>query len=293
MKDSGVYTKAELEARGIDDNQLARLLKSGDLIRLRQGWFAMKLHVEDVASAVRDGGVLTCVDALKFHDLWVPPGHDRRLHLRRSRGMHGKNKACRPYVGPLPTPRHAVDSVEAALLCAARCLTMEEWVAVCDAYLHSKATTFEDLKACFADAGAVVNDWLGRTDGRCMSGTESIARVRLQSLGFDVVVQPKIPGVGWSDLRIGTLVLECDSRLYHSSEEAYKRDRHRDRRALIDGWLPFRLTYDDIIYGWEETLEDIRAITRRGRHRGRSREARDIIEKSVRMTAAADGLPSE
>lgn len=286
MEDSGVYTRHELAERGIDDRLLAALLRSGDLTRLRHRWFALRLHDGDVASAVRDGGVLSCVDALKHHGVWTPHGDHRSLHLRRNRGMRGKNTACRPLVGPLPPARHAVDSVEIALLCAARCLTMEEWVAACDSYLHSGATTFEDLTASFAAHGAVVNDWLGRTDGRSMSGTESIVRVRLQSLGFDVVVQPVIPGVGWADLRIGILVLECDGKLYHSSKEDYERDRHRDRRSLIDGWLTIRLTYDDIIYGWDQTLEDIRAITRQERHRPRSRQAKAIVEKSVRMTAS-------
>ncbi|MBM7369303.1 type IV toxin-antitoxin system AbiEi family antitoxin domain-containing protein [Gordonia hydrophobica] len=288
-----MYTRRELAAKGIDNKLLAALLKSGDLIRLRPGWFAIRSHDANVASAVRDGGVLTCVDALTFHEAWVPPGHDRRLHLRRNRGMRGKNKACTPLVGSLPTARCAVDSVEAALLCAARCLEMDEWIAVCDSYLHSGATTFEDLKACFGDSGAVVREWLGRTDGRCMSGTESMTRVRLQSLGFDVVVQPAIPGVGLADLRVGILVLECDSMLYHSSKEDYERDRRRDRQTMIDGWLTLRLTYDDIIYGWDQTLADIRAITKRDRHRARSREAKALVERSVRMTTSEGTLPSE
>ncbi|EGD54382.1 hypothetical protein [Gordonia neofelifaecis] len=125
--------------------------------------------------------------------------------------------------------------MEVALACAARCLTAEEWIAVSDCHLHHTRGSVEDLRASLVDAGPAVMRLLDSTDPRCMSGTESIARVRLQALGFDVVVQPAIPGVGWADLRIGTLILECDSFQYHANKADYERDHHRDRRATVDG----------------------------------------------------------
>jgi very-short-patch-repair endonuclease len=73
--------------------------------------------------------------------------------------------------------------------------------------------------------------------------------------------------VGRTDLRIGRLLLECDSITHHTSLENYHNDRRRDRRALVDGWLTMRITYDDVLYGWDGILADIRAITRPDRHR--------------------------
>lgn len=43
----------------------------------------------------------------------------------------------------------------------------------------------------------------------------------------------------------------------------------RDRKALIRQDIPFRVTFDDVIYGWAETLDDICAVTRPDRHRVR------------------------
>lgn len=284
MEDSGIYTRRQLQALGYSDVDVRRAIRAGDLIRLRPGWIAAPLHDPKTAGAVRDGGVLSCVSALTFYGLWVPPGHSADLHLRRSRGMTGKHHACRPLQGPVHTATEAVDSIPVALKYAARCLAPDEWIAVCDSYLNTTRAGADDLLAAMGRIGPTVRDLLFRTDPRAQSGTESIARVRLRALGYDVVVQPRIGGVQWSDLRIGTLILECDSVLHHASREDYERDHHRDRRALVDGWMTMRLTYDDILYGWDEALADIRAITRPRRNRPRSRRDRDMVLRSVRSS---------
>ena len=171
---------------------------------------------------------------------------------------------------------------------AARCLDPDEWIAVCDSYLNRAKLCVEDLIAEMGLIGPTVLDLLYKTDRRSQSGTESIVRVRLRALGFDVVVQPRIPGVGWADLRIGKLILECDSVLHHASKEDYERDHHRDRRALVDGWLCMRLTYDDVLYGWEDTLADIRAVTDADRHRTRCRRDRALVRRSLAASANED-----
>lgn len=260
MRDSGVYPAAALLALGFDREAIRRAVLSGDLAQLRWGWFAAANHDARTASAVRDGGVLTCVDALRFHELWTPPGHNG-LHLRRSRNLSGKNRACRPPTGCVRSARDAVDPLPVSLLYAVGCLPLDEWVAVCDSYLNS-------------------------------TGTESIVRVRLRSAGFDVVVQPPVEGVGHADLRVGRLLIECDSVLHHASRADYERDHHRDRRAVVDGWLVLRLTYDDILYDWDGVLADILSITRPDRHRARTPQAIEMVRKSVLQSQLEGNIPS-
>lgn len=284
MKDSGVYTRPQLLAMGYDDQAIRKAVRAGSLERLRNGWFASRNADKNAKAAVRDGGVLTCVDALAFHDLWIPPGHRVRLHLRRSRTMRGKNRACRPLRGSLTCAHSAVDSIPVALSCAARCLSAEEWIAVCDSYMNTTGKSLGDLTEELCGAGPTVMTWLGRTERCSQSGTESIARLRLRAVGYNVVVQPQVEGVGRVDLRIGVLLIECDSMLYHSSKEDYERDHRRDRRAMVAGWLKLRLTYDDILYDWEGVLADIREITRAERHRARSVKKRALVERSVRQS---------
>ncbi|WP_026919341.1 type IV toxin-antitoxin system AbiEi family antitoxin domain-containing protein [Gordonia shandongensis] len=267
-RDPGIYTRAQLLARGYDDPAMRRAVEVGALERLRSGWFAAPGRDDRAAAAVRDGGVLTCVDALRFHGLWVPPGH-RDLHLRRSSNMSGRLPACRPRVGVRRSARTAVDPVPTALAYATRCLPVDEWVAVCDSYLNTTGLTRADLSDQLAGTGATVGRWIAKVDGRAQSGTESVTRVRLRSAGFSVVVQPRIPGVGRADLRIGTLIIECDSRRHHATADGYRTDRRRDRRALVDGWSTLRLTYEDVFYAWPDVLADVRALTAGGRHRSR------------------------
>ncbi|QRY62261.1 hypothetical protein JVX90_18050 [Gordonia sp. PDNC005] len=290
MRDAGIRTRAQLHAEGLADTDIRRMVETGTLTRLRPGWFALGAHDLRAATAVQDGGVLGCVSALQFHGLWVPPGHTA-LHLRRSPKMTGKNAACRPFQGPLRSTVDAVDSIPIALKYAAHCLEVDEWVAVCDSHLNSTGETVGDLLAQMGAVGPTVRDLAYRTDPRAQSGTESITRVRLRAAHFSVVVQPRIAGIDWSDLRIGKLILECDSVLHHSSREDYERDHHRDRRALLDGWLTMRLTYDDILYDWPGTLADIRAITRADRHRARSARDQAMVLRSLRSSGHEGNMP--
>nr|WP_232715822.1 hypothetical protein [Gordonia metallireducens] len=166
----------------------------------------------------------------------------------------------------------AVDPIPIALGCAARCLKPEDWVATVDSILSTTPLTIPDIQADMGRVTKAVAELFGRCDARSQSGTESIARVRLVATGFKVEVQPSIGGHERADLRVGSLLIECDGQQYHSSAEAFRNDRRRDRMTLIDRWMTMRVTYDDVLYDWESVLEDIRAVTRPDRHRIRRQD---------------------
>lgn len=108
-------------------------------------------------------------------------------------------------------------------------------------------------------------DWC---DGRAQSGTESIARVRFRKAGIKVEVQVYVEGVGVVDMLIGErLIVECDSKQFHTGVENYQRDRDRDRRSTLDKYITLRLTYMDVMYRWNEVFADIRALIKRREHR--------------------------
>jgi very-short-patch-repair endonuclease len=165
----------------------------------------------------------------------------------------------------------AVDSIPVALDCAARCMSAEDWIVVCDSALNSGGLTIAGLKLAMDTVTQRVSDLMDKCELEAQSGTESITRLRLRAAGFTVVVQPVILGIGRVDMRVGRLLIECDSQSHHTSLENYRNDRRRDRQALLDRWLTMRITYEDVLYGWEEVLADIRSITRTDRHRIRTR----------------------
>jgi hypothetical protein len=54
------------------------------------------------------------------------------------------------------------------------------------------------------------------------------------------------------------ILIECDSRRYHSNDSAYQNDRDRQNVAVISGWRVLRWTYEDVNSKLDEKLESIR-----------------------------------
>lgn len=267
----GVFYRDELDELDVNRRERLRMLAAGELESPRKDWYATPACHSGVRAAVTAGGVLSCVSALKYYGFWVPPGYAND-HVRHARSSAIYQTSCRGF-SRTAAGRTAVDSVVVALECAARCMAEEDWIAVCDSVQNALGLSADALRGAMGKLPARIQGWFAKTDCDAQSGTESIVRVRLRALGYMVVVQPRVEGVGHSDVRIGRLVIECDGRQYHSSAAEFQADRTRDRKAVIDGWIVIRLTYDDVLFGWAEVLEDIRAITRKDRHRRRS--ARD------------------
>ncbi len=271
---SGVFTRAEILRLGHTDGSIRRLVDSGALTRLRNGWYATLTADPEVVAAVARGGALSCASALKRHGFWVAPGytapHVTAPHIRGPRGRqlpgfcrhHGRG---RPVRGP-------VDPVDLALACAAKCMSAEDFIVVADSVLNSRAMTTEDLRRALTGLiDARTDRLLDNCDPRAQSGTETLTRIRLRSRGYKVVVQPDRPSGGHSDLAIGRLILECDSKQHHTSIENYEKDRWQDRKSLLAGRFTIRLTYSMVMHQWDEVFTDIEAFVRADRHRTRQR----------------------
>ncbi|GAB46493.1 hypothetical protein GOTRE_170_00240 [Gordonia terrae NBRC 100016] len=279
--DCGVFRLNELTAMGWTADGIKQARRAGRLTSLGYGWVRASGADSSAVAAVSAGGALSCVSALRFHQvhgnpgIWIPPGHSE-THVRLSKHMKstprpsGPFRWCRGFGQPLPV-RTAVDPIPLAIGCAARCLAAEEWIAVVDSILNTSEWTIPDIQADMGRVARTVAAMFERCDARSQSGTESVARLRLVAAGFGVQVQPSIGGREHADLRTGSLLIECDGRSYHSDADAFRNDRRRDRKTMIHRWMTMRLTYDDVLYGWDEVLEEIRAVTRPDRHRIRRR----------------------
>ncbi|NMO04117.1 hypothetical protein HH308_23145 [Gordonia sp. TBRC 11910] len=242
---------------------------AGVIERLRHGWYATPGADPAVVAAVRTGGVASCVTALIRHGLWIAPGYDDEIHVRKSK--HGELDGIRHchMFGPVPATPDAVDAIPVALACAARCMTPEHWIAAVDSALNQGKVTMAELDDVWGITPAWVRNMLDRCDGRAQAGTESIVRVRLRALNFHVQVQPYIADVGRVDLLVGRLIIECDSTQHHGSPTLRRNDYRRDRKALIGRWPVIRVDYHDVLHNWPAILADIRAITGTDLHRRR------------------------
>ncbi|MCP2369245.1 hypothetical protein BCL57_003431 [Agromyces flavus] len=64
---------------GLDDQMVRILVAYGDLIRVRQAWYALPGTQIDAMQACRIGGRLACASALRFHG--EPIADDGVLHV--------------------------------------------------------------------------------------------------------------------------------------------------------------------------------------------------------------------
>jgi very-short-patch-repair endonuclease len=78
------------------------------------------------------------------------------------------------------------------------------------------------------------------------SGTESLMKLLLISLGLSFVQQVKFPGIGWVDFLVGdSLVIEVDSKTHHADPYA---DRKRDAALSALGKRTLRFMYSQLVY---------------------------------------------
>jgi very-short-patch-repair endonuclease len=240
---------------------------AGALRRLRPGWYATPTADADVARAVAAGGVASCITALSALGVWAPSDH--RVHVRRTRRLRAKQLAglvaCDvPHARTTPADR-AVDGVLDALSAAAGCLTSEMLTVVIDSALHQGLTTRDALDELWLHAPRRVRRALAAADRRAESGTETLVRVRMAARGIHLSPQVSI-GDKRVDLLLGRLIIEVDSKAWHLDEEAYERDRARDRQLAALGYHVVRLTYAQVMHGWAAVEADLLTMIGRGVH---------------------------
>ena len=221
-----VLSRADALAAGLDDRDLARAVRRGELTRIRRGAYAdpaagLPRHralVLVTAPALRDGSVVSHASAAALHGLplWrVEP--DRMQVTRRPPGAGSGSARVHLHVARLPDDEVTlVDGVLVTRLARtvvdlARSLPFESAVIAADAALASGEVSREDLGACRVRMGPVPGSRRGArvlafADGRSESAGESHSRVVLHRLGLS---RPELQ-LEVRD-REGQLLGRCDS----------------------------------------------------------------------------------
>nr|WP_274607026.1 DUF559 domain-containing protein [Agrococcus sp. KRD186] len=136
---------------------------------------------------------------------------------------------------------------------------------VIDSALHQGLTTRDALDELWLHAPRRVRRALAAADRRAESGTETLVRVRMAARGIHLSPQVSI-GDKRVDLLLGRLIIEVDSKAWHLDEEAYERDRARDRQLAALGYHVVRLTYAQVMHGWAAVEADLLTMIGRGVH---------------------------
>lgn len=270
----GIACLAVLRERGVTARQAGGAVHRGELIRLRNGWFAIPSADRDVMGAVRIGGQLTGASRLAKLGLWMMPAD--RLHvsvasdatrLRDARGacLHWRDL---PWDPPRTSP---VDSVMSSIARLIECSSEEAAIVTIDSALNTqrgsrRVLEEHDLAEILAVLPRRFRRIAGLVDPESQSGLETLARLRLRRRGLRVRTQVLIPGVGLVDLLIGDrLVIELDSRAHHLGTN-YEKDRRRDLELVRQGYTVVRVSYRRVMEDWASVEASILDAVRRGEH---------------------------
>jgi len=113
---TGIFPTRLLRANGLRKGDVRRALAAGVLVRLRRGWYATSTAAPEVVTAVRVGGRLTCLAALRIRGAWTLEAPE--LHVRIADGI---SLVSIPRTRVHWTPDRVgpgIDSIEEALVSA-------------------------------------------------------------------------------------------------------------------------------------------------------------------------------
>lgn len=266
-----VRTTRQLRSAGCSARQLTSAVRSGTLVRVRRGHYALPKTDPTLVVAVRIGGVLGCVSAADRLGVWVPDDifpHVSLVHgasrLRSPRSSFRRltvdnRDGCVLHWWPtLDAHDGATVSVIDALAQIVRCQPRNLAVAALDSALYQKLIDARGLRRIFNRAPRRFRRLLGDLDARSMSGLESIVRLMVRDAGLACEPQVEFEGVGHVDLVVeGCVVIETDGRQNHEGVKEKRRDYARDAALAARGYIVLRFNYRQVMHQPEVVMAAI------------------------------------
>lgn len=276
LAEQEVASRADLVAMGMTRRGLARALESGQLVRVRRDRYVAPSAPSDIVQAVRVGGRLACLSLLSMLGVFVFRCDRVHLHVLRgaSRLRSPKDRTERlprrdertvrlhwlPLTRPGAATSSRVDIID-ALAQSVLCQLPRHAVATLDSAVNKGLVTLRQLEEVFAALPARFAALMPLVDGKAESGPETLVRLMLLSLGCTVDLQVTFDGIGRVDMVVnGWLVVECDSKAFHSDWKAQLKDRRRDAALAALGLATLRLTAEDIMYDPESVLAALKGL---------------------------------
>lgn len=274
----GFARKRELVAIGAHDRDLTAAVKSGALIRVRNGWYSTVDERDVRLRAMRVGGRLTGASLLIFLGAWIR--FESVLHVSvpsnaaRLRSQWNRRRRSPPRTGERVHwesekvgrrgTRTAVD-IRDALRTFVLGTTLEQAIAALDWATHTGQLDRVDFEQFILDLPCRL--WpLGRwVDRECQSYAESIGRTRIRVRGYRVRSQVPVGDLEAIDLVVEDVVgIEIDGEEHHL--DSFVADREKDLRITLEGRHPLRIPFVTLESAWPMVLAAIdAALHSRGR----------------------------
>lgn len=277
-----VLLRADARDRGLSDNDLGRLARTGELQRVRRGAYARRsertpeeshrLLLAATMPQLGAGAVLSHVSAGVVHGLPLWPDQLAAVHVTRSRpGGGGRRTVLRRHTSPLEVGETCmvdgwpVTGLARTVIDLARALPYEQGVAVADAALSHGLERFR-LEAALRrqerwPGAARARRVVEFADARAESAGESVSRVLLVDQGLGPTeLQLTVRGpsgllgrvdVAWPEHRT---IGEFDGRVKYGRllrpgedvGEVVFREKVREDRLRDAGWQVVRWTWADL-----------------------------------------------
>lgn len=279
-----LMTTQELRASGLSKRRIAHEVETGHLIRTRLGRYLPHATPAPIVEAACLGGRLDCLSLLRGMGVFVLQCDVLHLQL----DAHATRLPTRPHGVRAHWRRSLADADAAvvgpveALAQSVACQGSRASIATLDSAWHLGVVDRQGIADVFARLPGRFHFLRGLLDPRSEAGSESLVRLMLRSIGCRFDLQVPIGGVGRVDFVVdGWLIVECDSREFHSSWEMHQKDRRRDAAALERGYATLRLLAADVFSRPEEVSAQLRRIIERGEvpRSGRRRRQRDDLAR--------------
>lgn len=273
----GFVTRAELRRRGLTPHGVRSLIDRGDLAVYTRDILGRPGAAPELGRAVRMGGRVACVTALRAMGVWVLGGDEFHVIPRAANSRFCPDGVAPTAVlhwtpEPLEHDRHrlVIESGRNALAHLVRCQPLDVAAAGFDSAVRRGMISIEELQVLASVRRGRFAEVVALTTGRADSGLETLTRVRLEWAGIGCREQVSIDGHP-VDLLIGErLIIQLDGRQHLDDPVQLARDRRQDRRLRLVGFTVLRFGYADVVHAWEATLAQIVAHMASGAHVARS-----------------------